>query len=208
MKIVVFGANGKVGSLVVEELLKHGHQVAAFVYGDSDYTEADSLKVISGDVRKREDVARALNGNEAVISTLGSWGTKTKDILSTGMATIIPEMEKLGIKRIISLTGSAAFVPGDKWGVSGKATHWLLGIIAPKIIYDAEEHVKLLVASKLNWTIIRSPVMNNLGRDSYDLNDKLPGMFETINRHAVARAIVESLEKDSLVHQALHIHRW
>ncbi len=147
MKIVVFGATGKVGRLVVKELLGHGHHVIAFVYGESSLAETDHLKIFNGNVKNRDDIAKALQGSDAVVSALGSWGTKTKDILSSGMANIVPEMEEQGIKRIVSLTGSSAYVPGDAWGFAGKTMRWLLVSIAPKIIKDAELHIILLANS-------------------------------------------------------------
>lgn len=207
MNIIVFGANGKVGSLVVEKLLHRGHNVTAFVYGKSPYQETATLHVCSGDVKNEEDVREAIKGHDAVISALGSWGTKTKDILSSGMRRIIPAMEQEKIKRIVSLTGSAAHTSSDTWGFAGKLTHAIFGMLAPKIIQDAEAHIKLLAASNLNWTVIRSPIMNDSGSPSYQLNSHLPGAIETINRHAVAKALVDQIDDTRFFRQLPHIHR-
>jgi putative NADH-flavin reductase len=106
MKITVFGANGNVGRLVVENALHQGHEVIAFIHGDNPFKASDKLSVIKGDIYNQKDVEKALNGSQAVISTLGSWGTPNKNILSAGMKNIIPKMQDAGINRIISLTGA------------------------------------------------------------------------------------------------------
>jgi dTDP-4-dehydrorhamnose reductase len=49
MKIAVIGASGQLGSDVVTEYLKRGHEVAALTHEDTDISSADSLRnVLSG----------------------------------------------------------------------------------------------------------------------------------------------------------------
>lgn len=85
MKIVVFGANGKVGSMVTELLLSEDHQVTGFVRGQNRLLNHPSLKITKGDIFNKEQVVDAILEKDAVISCLGSWGTKSKDILTTAM---------------------------------------------------------------------------------------------------------------------------
>jgi nucleoside-diphosphate-sugar epimerase len=207
MHVVVFGANGKVGSLVVAALLKKGYQVTAFIHGHNNLPQNPSLTVVTGDIKNSQDVSKALEGATSVISALGSWGTPTKDILTEGMKTIIPAMRQHGIKRIVSLTGSAAYKPGDHWGVFAKLARRGLMLAAPKILQDGERHIRLLMDSDLAWTVLRSPVMSNSGSDHYILNDKVPGALETINRAAVAQALVNQLSDELYVKLAPHLHR-
>ena len=207
MNITIFGANGKVGSIVTQKLLDAGHTVTACVYGNSSFADNPQLHVVQCDIRNKTDVENALQGADAVVSTLGSWGTKSKDILTVGMQSIIPAMQAQGVKRIVSLTGSAATAPGDQWGLIDKANRLLLAVIAPKILADGENHLNQLAASLLDWTVVRSPVMNTKGSAAYQLNTTVPGPLETINRSAVAQAMVDQLGSDTFVKKAPHIHR-
>ncbi len=124
-QITVFGASGKVGRLVVAELLGRGHNVVAFVHSQK-LTEKDfvrdsvhdakatkNIRIVQGDIYNAVQVAAALSGSQAVISVLGSWGTKRKDILCSAMRAIIPAMEQQHIQRIVSLTGHDARTEGD-----------------------------------------------------------------------------------------------
>jgi putative NADH-flavin reductase len=206
MQITVFGANGKVGQLVVERLLADGHSVVAFVHQQSAFEPSEQLKIIKSDVHNAAFVEAALRGSGAVVSALGSWHTPTKDILSSAMNNIIPAMQKQGVRRIVSLTGSAAWAPGDNITFSNKMQHRLFSLGAKAILRDAEKHLEALHASKLDWTVLRSPVMRDKPDPGYELNGDLPGIFETIPRESVARALVDQLTDARFLQLAPHIH--
>jgi putative NADH-flavin reductase len=192
MQVTVFGANGKVGSLVVAELLKRDYSVAAFAHNDHKLARHPKLKIIQGDIYNFEDVRSAITGSEAVISALGSWGTPEKDILSQGMKNIIPAMDEAGIKRIISLTGAGA-CDNETPGLVQKISRNLIKLAAHKILEDGEQHIALLRKSQLDWTVIRSPVMNEKADRKYLLSLDFPAPWATIRRQTVVEAMVNQL---------------
>ena len=207
MNITVFGATGHVGSLVVEKLLADGHNVSAFTHGTNHLVDNPRLRIVYGDVHKSEDIEVALNGSEAVISCLGSWNTPTKDILTAAMTSIVPIAEKHGIKRIISLTGAAAYAPGDHPSIIDRLNHMILSLIAPKILKDGEAHIRILSESTLDWTVIRSPVMTNKDSAQYLLDLNSPNPTATIARAAVVAALVDSLKDTQHIGTAPYIHQ-
>lgn len=206
MQITVFGASGKVGHLVVDKLLANGHAVTVLVHHNGAFVPNPKLGIVTGDVHDPLSIEQALKGAEAVISTLGSWGTPTKDILSAAMQAAIPIMERRGVKRFITLTGSGAWAPDDTITVSNKIAHAAFSVIAKEIIRDAETHLQLLHNSKLEWTCLRAPVMRSATTTNYVLNHKLPTPWETIPRHAVAQAIVDQLEDREHLFAAPQLH--
>lgn len=210
MQVTVFGASGKVGRLVVKELLDTGHTVVAFTHHASPFEADASVKTVQGDIGEAPAVAMALEGSAAVISALGSWGTKSKDIVSRGTSRIVPAMEKAGISRIITVTGSDARAAGDKLGLAHRLTHGLgsctFGV--RRIIKDSEDHIRMLEASKLEWTVIRSPIMNERGDPkNFYLAATRPKPWATINRHAVATALVAMIGNPDYSRQAPFIRR-
>ena len=79
MKIVVFGATGKTGSLLIEQALAKGHQVTAYVRNpQSIKIENPNLKIVVGNLSETLKLKDALVGAEACFSTLGRhfavWG--------------------------------------------------------------------------------------------------------------------------------------
>jgi uncharacterized protein len=195
MKITVFGASGRIGQIVVRKLLADGHKVRAFVHSKDPFNQHHRLEVIHGDIQNHDDVRYALEKTDGVISTLGSWHTKDKNILSSGMKTIIPGMETSGINRIVTLTGSDARDKSDTLGFIHKISHPLLKVVGRKVLHDAEEHLRLLHASKLDWYSLRSPVITKSGSTDFTLTMRRPKPWSTIHEEAVAEALILQLLK-------------
>lgn len=204
-QVTVFGANGKVGSLVVVELLKRDYDVVAFVHNKSHLPDSPHLKLFRGDIYNANSVDEALVGSSIVVSALGSWGTPKKDILTVGMSNIIPSMQRRGISRIVSLTGAEARASGDHLGVIHRLMHLLLGIVAGKVLADGERHVTQLENSQLDWTVIRSPIMApNTSKEltAYRLTMKRPMPWVIINRRRVVLSIVDAVDNQDWNRQA------
>ena len=203
MKVVVFGANGKVGSIVTDTLLQAGHEVRAFVHKASSLHDHPNLETVEGDIYEAQQVQDAIQGMDAVISTLGSWGTPKKDILTVGMRHIIPAMQLHGTRRIISLTGAEARAYGDKLSPLHRLNHFAIGLLAGKVLKDGELHIQLLEDTDFDWTVIRSPIMKSSGSPkTFTLSLRRPQAWQRINRAAVATAIVSQLADKQHIQQA------
>lgn len=193
MIIAVFGASGKVGRLVVDELLARGHEIRAFVH-KTPLENKEGLTICRGDIRNQEDVLGTVTGADAVVSTLSSWHAKEKNVLSTAMSRIIPAMDTALVKRIVTLTGDLALAPSDSPSLFRWFTHSLLNFGAPKVLRDAEDHITLLANSELDWTVVRSPVMTKKTVNTYLLRTTRASL--TIPRLAVATALTDLVESD------------
>lgn len=207
MKVAVFGASGRVGRRVVELLLAEGHTVVAVSRHYDTVQASERLQVARIDVHDAPAVMQALQGVDAVISVVSSWGSEQGDVLSSAMRSIIPAMQAHDIRRLVSLTGNAAFTSDDKPTFTQKANRAMLAKIAPAVLQDGEEHIRLLQQSDVDWTVVRSPVMNNLGKDTYKLMVRLSGGAATIHRQAVAKALVAQLQDGKWLRQAPTIWR-
>jgi len=72
--ITVFGANGLVGSHFVDKALEAGYKLRAFVRSPNHYkhTNHPKIDVIKGDATRLEDVKKAVEDTDVVISCLGN----------------------------------------------------------------------------------------------------------------------------------------
>ncbi len=95
MNIMVLGATGRTGKLVVRQALDQGHVVTVLVRNLSKLGMAHAnLKYIEGDVLDSEAVETAMEGNEAVISTLGlPPGQKSDELMTRCMPIIVKAMQ-------------------------------------------------------------------------------------------------------------------
>jgi uncharacterized protein YbjT (DUF2867 family) len=75
-RILVVGATGSIGRLVVAEALRQGHAVRALVRGANRARGLPEVaEVVLGDVTKPETLAAAVAGIDAIVLTLGSDGS-------------------------------------------------------------------------------------------------------------------------------------
>lgn len=168
MKVCVFGADGRTGVPLVEELLSEGHEVRAFVYNQAGADKTpESAAVFVGDVMDIDVVKSAVAGVDAVISVLGHIPKGDPLMQTKGMENIISAMKEQGISRILSLTGTGVRIPGDKPSLYDKFANFVVKRIDPERIADGVEHAKVLQRSGLDWTILR---VLKLTQSSFDIN--------------------------------------
>ena len=71
MKILVLGATGATGQLIVRDAAASGHSVVALVRAKAR-SDLPGAELIEGDARDEGTLARALDGCDAVVSALGT----------------------------------------------------------------------------------------------------------------------------------------
>jgi uncharacterized protein YbjT (DUF2867 family) len=153
MNLVVLGATGRTGQLVVEQALAAGHTVTALVRSPEKLTiRNSSLRVVEGSATDATDVARALAGADAVLSTLGGGGSVIAD--STG--AIVEAARKTGVGRVIVL--SSFFVERNRLGAVPRL---LTGVAVGSLIKDKSAGEQLLRQSDLDWTIIYASLLKD-----------------------------------------------
>lgn len=194
MQVTVFGASGRVGKQLTTELLAQGHTVVACVHSNrSSLPKSSHLRILTGDIHDSDYVVKAIAGSDAIISALGSWGTKSKDIVSSATEQIIPAMNAAKISRYISVTGNVAVVPGENIGLISTASRFIFGIIAGPILRDGDKHLAVLHSSNLNWTAFRSPPMTGSSSTKYKLSLIPLSPFAVVSRKAVVKAMIDAL---------------
>ena len=194
MKIIVFGATGGVGRLVVKQALEEGFDVTAFVRTpDKLKATGDRLTVVQGDAFHVEQVAAAIAGHDAVVSCLGSnQGMKKSEDLRTMAKNIVAGMQQHGVKRIV-YTASAG-INDELPGIGGKV---MMGVLK-QVLIDHRAAVDTIEEAGVDYTIVRPMGLTN---DSFsgkyrETETGVPGKSRTIPRADVAHFILKAL-KDS-----------
>ena len=188
-RVIVFGATGSIGRLAVSELLARGHEVTAFARHPETLPFTDPrLQLHAGDVLDPESVARALDGQDAVVVTLGAGRSLRSRVRSEGTMTIIRAMQARGIRRLIVQSTLGAH---ESW--SNLNFYWkriMFGGLLRAVFRDHERQEDMVRASGLDWTIVRPSAFIEGPADAPYLEDVPPrrrGLALTMPRAAIAR---------------------
>jgi putative NADH-flavin reductase len=197
LKLLVLGATGRTGRLVVEQALAAGHTVTAFARNPADLRADDErLTVVNGDARYVDDVRAALKGQDAVINTIG--GGERRLISMTNVA-IVEAMQKSGVTRIVAMASFIATPNFEPTGMMKFFPRLVRGMAA-----DDVAGVKILERSGLDWTIVFATLLKNKPRAGYHLVglDEPVTTKNSINRVDAAECLLAALDDRATVRQS------
>lgn len=197
MNILVLGAAGRTGREVVGQALAAGNTVTAFVRDPQKLGRSD-VAVRVGDARSADDLRRALRGQDAVISTLGSGLNGKQKLIESSTQALLEAMPGAGVKRLVMLSTFAASPTYRATGVMRLASIAMQGIVADKTAGEA-----LLKGSDIDWTIVYATRLTDEPRDgSYRTVEGTLTDVGTISRADVANSLLSSLSDRTSVRQS------
>jgi putative NADH-flavin reductase len=161
MKIVLFGASGKTGSLLIDEALTSGHDVIAYVRKtESVKSTHPNLKVITGYLNEKDKLKSIISGSDACISTLGGKSmTKHSPEIIEGINNIVGIMEEERVTRLIYLS---SFGAGDSRGYMPQPIRFLIADVMLHVpLADHNANESRITKSQLQWTIVRPGGLTN-----------------------------------------------
>lgn len=154
MKLVIFGATGKIGRHLVTQALEQGHDVTAFVRNPNKMKKAKKgLTIVKGDVLDPATLKKGISGRDAVICALGMPLFNKEGLRAQGTKNIIKVMEETGVKRLVCLSGLGAGESRKLLPASYK--YFIVPLFMRHLYADhnrQEVHVK---GSSLDWVIAR-----------------------------------------------------
>lgn len=197
MKILVLGATGATGQLIVRDATASGHYVVALVRAKAR-ANLSGAEVIEGDVRDEGTLARALNGCDAVVSALGTgMGLRDVDLLTVATRALVAAMTRAGVRRLICIS---ALGVGDSRGHGGFVFDRLFQPLLLGPAYkDKDRQEAAIRASSLDWVVVRPAMLTNgptrgRVRATTDLTSVNGGK---IARADVAQFVVDQLTTDT-----------
>jgi putative NADH-flavin reductase len=93
MKVVLIGPTGHVGSRLLVELLRRGHEVTGIARHPEGLPSQPHLTVKSGDANDEDRLAELLRGHDAVISA--------GRFVSVNPHALIAAVRKAGVQRLL-----------------------------------------------------------------------------------------------------------
>jgi uncharacterized protein len=203
MNIAIFGASGRVGSIVLENALQHGHRINVLVRNPQKIKQHPNVTIYEGDILHREDVEKTIKSCGAIISCLG---TDKNDTLSKSMPIIVAAMRTNHIKRIITV-GTAGILQSR---IDKSLFRFQSGESKRKRTRAAEDHLKaflILQTTKMDWTIVCPTYLpDGTRRGSYRTEKNyLPEEGKSISIYDTGDFVYSQLESNTFLHSRVGI---
>jgi uncharacterized protein YbjT (DUF2867 family) len=203
MNLLVFGATGKTGSLVVERALAKGHAVTVLVRNPAKFTRPN-VRVRTGDATNPSDVLAAMRGQQAVIEAIG--GTtpyKATQLETTSVRNIIAAMQEEHVRRLIIVSMMGI---GDS---KAQAPFWYKYLLMPTFLrgstQDKTNKEAAVCSSGLDYVIARPPILKDTPALGH-VNILGPGATgHTITRTDLANFLVDQIETDANLGRAVTV---
>jgi nucleoside-diphosphate-sugar epimerase len=222
MHILLLGASGRTGKLILHEALSASHTVTALVRDPTSLTPSPGLTITTGSPLSTPSIEAAITTPslpDAIIIALASVRTSDSPfskptspprLLTDSHARVLEAMRKFGIKRLITIS---AFGVGDSNKNVVLPVRLVLNYSSMAYAFEDHGEVEKLVrrtagewkreGRELEWTLVRPCMLNDkeaaevkvLGNDG-----KGAGLMAGISRGSVVRFMVERcLEKGEFV---------
>ncbi|MGB8423639.1 NAD(P)-dependent oxidoreductase [Paraburkholderia sp.] len=198
MKVLVLGATGGTGRLIVHDALEKGHSVVVLVRSKARASDFPGADLIEGDACDEGALMHALKGCDAVISSLGTGVSPFSEVsvLTEATRALLPAMARSGVRRLICIS---ALGVGDSRGHGGFVFDRLFQPLLLRHAYkDKGRQEAAIRASSLDWVIVRPAMLtNDPARGRIRAIVDLVGVNGgKIARTDVARFVVEQLATD------------
>lgn len=202
--VLVLGATGGTGRLIVQHALARGHDVHALVRSSEQATGLEGATLTFGDARDERALRTALKGRDAVVSALGTPASPLREVtlLSAATRALVGAMRAEGVSRLVCITGMGA---GDSAGHGGFFFDRLIFPALLRKVYDDKNRQEALVRqSGLDWVLVRPSVLNDKAsgpvvRAFTDLSGFHGG---TIARADAARFALDQVNSDAWLHRS------
>jgi len=214
MKVLIFGATGPTGRNLVTYALEKGHDVTAFARNPAGLKmhEEEGFRIFTGDVLQPKTVDRAMVDQQAVLCAIGprartGTGETPSNVVSVGTRHILEAMERVGTKRLVSLSSVGV---GDSRGKRQAGPLFgffqeliLVPLFLKREFADKELQEELVRESATEWVIVRpTSLVDRPARGQFRVSvtgETVPGR---IARADVAAFMVDQLTSNQYLRKA------
>ena len=150
MKVVLYGASGRAGSRILDELLARGHQVLAVARDAQKGIQRPGVTVATDDLSDVRHTAEVVEGADAVVSAYAPPQGDTDQLVGVTQR-LVEAIARSGVPRFLMIGGAGTLevAPGLTLTDSGK--------LPPEWLPIAQSHgraFEVLRSSPINWTYL------------------------------------------------------
>lgn len=196
--LIVFGANGATGHVIVEEALRAGHSVTAAVRDPVAFRAVPAeirgarLSVVRADVRDVDSVRAVVTGQDAVISAIGPAGGRADGLYSAGARALVSAMVECGVDRLVALSSSGVRQDDPNHPLWYRV---VARTLLAELYGDMRRMEDIVRDSPIDWTFVRpARIVDEPPTGAYRALDGLnPRGGTSVSRVDLARFVVDAV---------------
>ena len=205
--VVIAGATGRVGRLVIDEVLARGFKARAILVLPFDSPEQPefskkNVEMVEGDLTSLESLEKAVDGADYLISAIGSrkpFNKKELDkIDNMGNQNLTRAAKAKGLKRVVIISSNG--VGNSRWAIS------LMHKLSMTVILRAKERSEAFIQSfGMEYTLLRPGGYNEKdlsGEIVYGENGGLSGL---IGRGGIAKTCADAITNPAMKNRTLEV---
>ncbi|KAJ7716257.1 NAD-binding protein [Mycena maculata] len=168
LRVLIFGATGTMGILLARKFLATHPSSTLILFVRSsaklpmDLKDDKSIIVIEGELDDMDNLSKAMEGVDAVITALGPTGRKgpfypTGTPIAAAYSRIIATMKDHSVRRLIALTTPSVRDPEDQFHLPLVFLRQTFATVAQNVVKDivAVGQVVRTEGADLDWTLFR-----------------------------------------------------
>ncbi|KAJ7138462.1 NAD-P-binding protein [Mycena crocata] len=168
MRLLIFGATGSMGVLLARRFLSVYGSCTLILYMRSasklpvDLADDKSVVVIEGELDEMDNLSKAMEGVDAVITALGPTGRKgpfypSGTPIAAAYSRILATMKEHGVRRLVALTTPSVRDSEDQFSLPLVFLRTTFATFARNVVKDiiAVGQVIHTEGADLDWTIVR-----------------------------------------------------
>jgi len=205
--VAVAGATGRVGRLIVKELLEQGYTVRAILVPPFDALEQPELaqarvEMIEANLTQLQSLERAVAGADFLISAIGSrkpFNTAELDrIDNMGNQNLVKAAKARELKHVVIISSNG--VGNSQWAINlmHKLSMWF-------ILKAKERSEDFIRTSGVSYTIIRPGGYNEEGLSGKIVFGEGGGLSGRVGRGQIARVCVDALSNPAMRNRTLEV---
>lgn len=199
MKVLIIGANGKIGQKLAKKLKSSNHHPVAMVRKKDQVSQFETMNIDTVVADLESEFEHAYDGINAVVFTAGSGGhtgpDKTHLVDRLGAKKAIDLAVKNNVDQFIMVSALGADYSPEKWPESMK--HYY------EAKADADKH---LMQTSLNYTILKpGRLTDEDGSNNILIGDEIDQTNREIPRTDVATVIEKSIGNASTYKKSLEV---
>jgi uncharacterized protein YbjT (DUF2867 family) len=202
--VIVAGATGRTGRLIVAELLNRGYSVRALARSAANATlpHQEGMEIAEADLAAPESLERSLSGATFLISAIGSkkpFSSKENNAVDNmGNQNLAKAALKKGLQHMVVISSIGA-------GDSRYAINLLFRLLMTPVLRMKEKSEEFIRGCGINYTIIRPGGLSDKelpGKVSFGEGGKISGM---VSRQEIAKVCVDALSTTSMKNRTFEV---